>query len=242
MKTLNLLAIIATIFFMLFSSGCKKDETTEPEQPTAQEFNTKIAEVPSAMAQSDEPGAIQTVAYVNMVNSMSVYGSLLIPPKKSSSLIQKDGGTEVYTWEFNDGSSSYTATLKITETNTYIAWELILNGNLSGHLVNNFSYLKAEEYKDGSRSTFSLYDFDNPGTIAMTISWYESGGTTYFTFEVPQDAMISMEVHADESGMLELKEWRNGQYLLDFRAEWTSSGSGEAWVYNEGELVDHTTW
>jgi hypothetical protein len=242
MKTLNLFVLLTIVFSLTFSTGCKKDETTEPAQQTAQEFTPKTVKIPDAMAQSNEPGAQQSVAYVNMVNSMSVYGSLLVPPKKSSYLIQKDGGTEVYTWEHNDGSSNYTATLKITETTSYIKWELILNGNLNGHLVNNFTYLKAEEYTDGSKSSFTMYDFDNPGTIVMTINWHESGGTTYFTFEVPQDVIISMEVYADGSGMIEVKEWRNGQYLLDFRAEWTAAGTGEAWEYSNGELVDHTSW
>lgn len=242
MKKLNVLVLLTTVFFLLFSVGCKKDEETQPENQQAQEFNVKTVTIPAAMEQSNDPGAQQSKAYINMMNGMAGYGSMMTPPNKSIALNLKEGGTEIYTWEFNEGSSNYTVTLKITENSTYLKWEMIISGMLDGMQLTNFTYLMAEEYKDGSSNSFTVYDFDNPGSILMTMSWYEGGGTTYFTFEVPQDILITMEVHADGSGMLEVKEWRNGQYILDFRAEWTASGTGEAWEYSNGELVDHTSW
>ena len=242
MKQLNFLTITATIIFLLFSIGCKKDEETQPENQQAQEFNVKTATIPDAMSQSNDPGAQQSEAYINMMNSMAGYGGMLTPPNKSSQLSLKEGGTEVYTWEYNEGADNYTATLKITETGTLLKWEMIIDGILDSKQLNNFTYLMAEEYKDGSSNTFTVFDFDNPGSILMTMSWYESGGTTYFTFEVPEDFKLTMEVHADGSGMLEAFEWTNGQYVLDFKAEWGTSGHGEYWEYNNGEIADHGEW
>lgn len=243
MKKLNVLALLVTIFFLILNVGCKKDnEETQPENQQAKEFNVKTVTIPDAMAQSNEPGAQQSKAFINLMNSMAGYGSMMAPPTKSSKLNLKEGGVEVYTWEFNEGTDNYSVTLKITETSTYLKWEMIISGILDGQQLNNFTYLMAEEYKDGSSSNFTVYDFDNPGSILMTMNWYESDGRTYFTFEAPQDFKMTMEAHADGSGMLEVYEWRDGQYVLDFKAEWDASGHGECWEYSNGELVDHTSW
>ena len=239
MKKLNLLVISATIFMLLFSMSCKKDEETQPE---TQDFKVQTVDLPDGLTQSNEPAAQQTVAYANMVNSMAGYGAMMVPPDKSTRLNLKDGGTEVVTWEFSDGTSNYSVTLRITETDTYIKWEMIINGVLDGYQLTNFTYMEAIEYNDGSMSTFTVYDFESRSNILMTMSWWEEGGTVYFTFEVPEDVLLSMEVHPDGSGMLEFKEWNGMEYILDFKAVWTAAGTGEAWYYDNGVEVDYVTW
>lgn len=242
MKKLNLFGIATLLILLLLSIGCKKDDETQPENQDPKEFTVETVNVPEAMSQSNDPGAQQTASYMNMMNSMAGYGSMMIPPDKSSPLNLKDGETEIITWEFNEGDNNYSVTLKITETSTYIKWEMIISGMLDGHQLNNFTYLMAKENKDGSGNFFTVYDFENQDDILMTMNWYESGGTTYFTFEVPEDILITMEVAADGSGELEAKEWRNGAYVLDFTAVWDASGHGEAWDYDNGEIIDHTEW
>lgn len=242
MKKLNLISLATILLFLVFGASCNKDESPEPEEQTVKQFNTKSVSAPDAMKQSNEPGAMQSAQYISMMNSMAGYGAMMVPPDKSGTVNLKDGGTDIYTWDYEDGLNNYSATLKITETITYIKWEMIINGVLDNHQLNNFTYLTAEEFKDGSGSTFTMYDFYAPGSVVMTIKWHESGTTTYFTFEIPGEIRITMEVQSDGSGSLDVNDWKNGQYMLSFRAVWDASGHGECWEYDEGTLVDHGVW
>lgn len=242
MKPTKLLILFTTIFSLIVVSGCKKDDDPEPDN-TAPQYEPKTVAIPDAMSQSQDPGAQMTVSYINMVNGMSGYSGMLVPPGKVTlATTFKDGGTETYTWEINDESGVYTVTLSVTETATMYKWEMTINGTVDGQTFVNFTYIKAEEAKDGSSSTFTLYDWDTQG-IFMTLSWYENtDGSFQFTFEVPEDIIISMIAYPDGSGSIEIKEWEIGEYLLQFRAEWNSTGHGEWWEYYSGVLSDHGIW
>lgn len=243
MKKLKIISLATTILFLLFSMACNKDENENPDpQNDPQEFTVETVTIPDAMAQSQDPGAIQAASYVNMANGMSAYGAMMTPPKKSAVRL-KNTNDEIVTWDMNDGSGNvYSVTLKITETSSYIRWEMIIDGTFDGLVLTNFTYMVAEEYKDGSGSSFTVYDFENPGSIFMKLTWYVSGGTTYFTLEVPQEILVTIEVNADGSGLIEVREWENGQYLLSFMAQWTVAGTGEYWEYDAGVLVDQGSW
>lgn len=240
MKKLNLLSLATIIFFLLFSIACNKDDDNEPEQSKdTAEFEVKTVDVPDNMMQSNSPGAIHARSYINIMNGMSTYGGLMNPPKKSSFL--KNGENETITWTVDDGTgqNNYNVTLKVTESPVYIKWELIYDGTIDGMYLNNFTYVKAEEYKDGSGSTITIYDFDNPESILMTMSWYESGGATYFTLEIPNEVKVEMVAFSDDSGSIEISEWVNGQYVLELKVVWDSSGHGEYWEYENGELIEN---
>lgn len=244
MKKLKILSLATTIVFLLFSMACNKDENENPDpQNDPQEFNVETVTIPDAMAQSQDPGAIQAASYVNMANGLAVYGSMMTPPKKGNTTL-KNGNDDLVTWEINDGATNvYTVTLKITETSSYIKWEMIINGFFEGTQANNFTYLLAEEFKDGSGSSFTVFDLENQGSFFMKMNWNESGGTTYFKLEVPQEVLVNIEVHANGSGKINVKEWENGEYLLSFSAIWDVSGHGEYWEYDgSGVLVNHDFW
>lgn len=245
MKKLNVFNLTIVFFFLLFSVACNKDETPEPEpQPNAAEFEVKTASVPDAMMQSNEEGAVQVRSFIGIMNGMTVYGEMMKPPKKSSQVFLKDGEPQTYTWTVDDGTgtNNYNVTLKIYETTISIKWEMIIDGMIEGMQLNNYTFIKAEETKDGSNHTITIYDIDNVGDVFMILSWSEMGGTSFFEFEVPQDVLINAEIYADGSGSIEVKEWGNGQYLLDFKAVWDASGHGEYWEYDEGELYYHDTF
>lgn len=239
MKKLSYLMMAIAGLLLLLSTSCKKDNDTDPNQNSTPQFELQEINVPAGLEQSSEPGALETMANIQLVKSISGFTAMMVPPGKSSGLNLKNGDPEIISWEFNQGSDNYTATLTVLETDTYIKWTMVIDGILDGKQVNNFTFLHAEEFKDGSPSTFIVYDIDNPGTIAMQITWYNQAGTLYVTFEVPEETLITMEVHADGSGKVEVKEWYNGEYLLDYISEWDANGHGEAWDYNLGELVDH---
>ncbi|MCF6170733.1 MAG: hypothetical protein L3J66_07150 [Bacteroidales bacterium] len=241
MKTLKFLALFTSIFSLVIVSSCKKDDDTDPNKD-APNYKVKTVQVPDAMVQSSDPGAQQAASYINMVNGMAGYGSMMTPPSKRTSVTNfKDGGGDVYVWEINDGNTHCTFTLKVSESVTTYYWEMIIDGILEGQAFNNFTYLKAEEAKDGSSSSFTVYDPETGG-ILMTMSWYDNGSVTNFTFEIPNEVLMAVNVNADGSGFVEVKSWQNGQYVLDFRAEWDASGHGQWWAYDGGVVIDQGSW
>lgn len=238
MKTLKLLILMTGIISLVVVSSCKKDDDNNPNN-NAQQYETKTVDVPDGMAQSSDPGAQQATAYLNMVNSMATYGSMMTPPSKSTPITNlKDGGTEVYTWEVNEGMNNYTVTLTIIETLTMYNWEMSITGTIDTYTFTNFVYIRAETTKDGMNSSITLYEFDGSG-IAMTMSWQDNGnGTTTFTFEVPGSIRLTVGVNADGSGWMDVYEWNGQSFYLDFRIEWNASGHGEWWEYIDGTISD----
>lgn len=238
MKTLKLLILMIGILSLVVVSSCKKDDDNNPNN-NAQQYETKTVDVPDGMAQSSDPGAQQATAYLNMVNSMATYGSMMTPPSKSTPFTNyKDGGTEVYTWEVNEGMNHFTATLRITETNTMYNWEMSLTGTIDTYTLTNFIYIRAETTKDGMSSSITLYDLDGSG-IEMTMSWQDNGnGSGNFEFEVPNSIKVTVVANADGSGSMEVYEWDGQSYYLDFRIEWNASGHGEWWEYVDGIISD----
>lgn len=242
MKTLKFLALFTTMLFLILAAGCKKDEDTSDKSKTPV-YEAKTIEIPDAMALSTNYGAQETQAYISMVNGMASFGGMLTPPAKSTAIKHlKDSGTETYSWDVNEGTSNYSVTLNVTETSSMISWECILTGIMEGITFNNFTYIRAEEYKDGSSSRFTLYDWETSG-INMDLSTQVLGsGITIFTLEMPDRMIVSLNIKADESGTMEFKDWINGQYITTFESEWDATGHGEYWEYDDGNLIDHGVW
>lgn len=243
MKALKFLILFSTIITCVLATGCKKEETNEPEK-NMPEYEPKTVDVPSTMTQSNNYGAQTTASFITMVNSMATYGGFMSPPTKSAVIRNlKDLGTESYSWEVNDGTSAYSVTLKVTETISMISWECILDGMISGHSMNNFKYIQAEESKDGMSSRFTLYDFVTSG-INMDLIWQEqTNGNSLFTLEVPSEILLTIAVSNTGSGTLELKDWVNSQYMLSFKSSWDASGHGEFWEFDDdGVPIDHGEW
>ncbi len=242
MKTFRIIILFTTIFSMVFISSCKKDDDTNPNN-NAPQYQVKTITIPEAMAQSSDPGAQMAVNYLNMANNLAVYSNMMSPPKSAFVSQLKDGGAEIYTWDVNDGEkNNYSVTLKITETSEYIHWEMIIDGLFEGMQLHNFTFIMAEQYKDGSDNTFTIYDPENPGTVFMKFNWHESDGTFYLTIVVPGDIQVIIIVNADGSGSIEAKEWENGLYMLTYKAQWEASGHCEYWEYDNGEEINHGSW
>lgn len=237
MKTLKLFILFTSALALVLVSSCKKDDDNNPNN-NAKQYETKTVTVPDAMAQSSDPGAQEATAYLNMVNSMATYGSMMTPPSKSTPVTNyKDGGTEVYTWEVNEGMNNYTATLTITETATMYSWQMSITGTMDSYTFTNFVFISAETTIDGMSSSITLYEFDGSG-IAMTMSWQDNGSSVTFNFEVPGSIRLTVSVNADNSGWMEVYEWNGSSYYLDFRIEWTATGNGQWWEYIDGVISD----
>jgi hypothetical protein len=244
MKTVKFLILFTTIFSLVIVSSCKKDDDVDPNNNndfTAYEIKTVT--VPDAMVQSNDEGAQTARTFIGMANSMSGYGGMMTPPSKSTAVTHfKDGGTELYSWEINEGNTHCTITLTFIETTTSYSWAVTISGTLEGLILSNFTYIQAYSEKDETSGHMTLYDPEGSGVL-MTQSWQEfANGTFECTLEMPQYLFIKVVTNADGSGSVEVKDWMNGQYVMDFRAEWDASGHGQWWEYLDGVIDEQGSW
>lgn len=246
MKKSNLLFAFITLFFFSFIVSCSEKDDTEPQDQQTQEaptLETKIVELPEAMTQSNDPGAQMATMYANMANGFTGWAGMMIPPQKSASLKSTlDGDPWVYTWDFSEGADAYSITLTIAETPTEYLWTMVINGTLGGMVLDNFLYMEANEALDGTSGEFVMYDPEEQG-IGLIASWVtNSNGVYSLTFEMPGEVKIVLTTNLDNSGEISVYDWNETEYLLSFNASWDSTGHGEYWEYDAGELVDHGTW
>jgi len=242
MKTLKFLILFTTIFSLIIATGCKKDDDVDPNNNfTAYDIKTVI--VPDAMAQSNDEGAQTAKSFLSMANAMSGYGGMMTPPSKSTSITKlKDSGTELFTWEINEGNTHCTITLTFIETATTYSWAVTIDGTLEGISLSNFTYIQAYSEKDEASGHMTLYNPEGSGVL-MTQMWQElANGAFECITELPQSLLINVVTNEDGSGSVEVKDWINGQYVLDFRAEWDASGHGQWWEYIDGIIDEQGSW
>lgn len=242
MKTLKYFLLFTVIFSLVITTGCKKDDAADPVNNfTAYEIQTVT--IPDAMVQSNDEGAQTARTYLGMANGMSGLWGMMTPPSKSADVNNlKAGGPEIYSWEINDGNTHCTITLTFIETATTYSWAVTIDGTLEGITLSNFTYIQAYSEKDGTSGNMTLYDPEGGG-VSMTQSWQElANGVFKCITELPQCLLITVVTNEDGSGSVEVKDWVNGQYLLDFRAEWDASGHGQWWEYIDGIIDEQGSW
>ncbi len=244
MKNIKFLLLFTTIFSIILSTGCKKNDTAEPGN--AKEFQVQTITVPDAMSQSSNQGAQLAAGYIGMANGMAAFGAMMTPPKSAVAIHYKGSGEpEIHQWNVDDGEdNNYTVTLTITETTDLYKWEMKVDGLVEGQQVDNFIFIKAEQYKDGHDNSITVFDPHNPLTISFVMNWHKVNDIFYITFEEPQSIKVGFVIYADGSGSIDAKEWseEHEDYEQTYTATWDASGHGEYWKYDNGEETDHGTW
>lgn len=239
-----LLPIILIAFTgLLFSCSDKDDTEPETTQDTAPAFQGKSIEVPDGLQQSNNPGAQEAKSFISIANGFTGYAGMFSPPQKSGEYKStNDGSPWVYSWEVSDQTGSYTVTLTITETDSETNWTIVLNGEMDGLALVDFTYLYGAETKDGKSGLIRMYDPES-NSLGFEASWSTENNVDTFRFFVPEEIEIIVTQYPDNSGSLNVYEWTNGQFLLDFSAIWSASGSGESWEYDDdGTLINHEVW
>ncbi len=236
MKIIKTFLFFAVIFSLFIISGCKKDNDVNPGDNNPPEYHMKTVQIPDAMAQSNDPGAQQAVSYINMMNSIANFANIMEKPSKSSIVKGlKDGTPRVFTWNIDEGNTHCTFTLTVTETSEDINWKMVVDGIMDGDAFDNFLFMDAQEAKDGSNSRLTVYDNDNDGAVLMTLSWYKTGDVYHFTFEMPKEIQMNIDINLDNSGTMEVNEWVNNDWVLQFKAVWGADGHGSWWDYMNTE-------
>jgi len=96
---------------IMFLGGCSKDDDTAnpAQQNDPPVYAGKTVTPPDALMQSADPGAQETMMYINMANSFAgMAGSYMTPPGKSSGFksTNGDGPPWVYSRDVNDESGT----------------------------------------------------------------------------------------------------------------------------------------
>ncbi|MBN1349799.1 hypothetical protein JXJ21_10350 [candidate division KSB1 bacterium] len=241
----NLITLFGAVFLILaLILGCSDDNPTEPEEEKMPEFEVKAIYIPSQMAQSQDPHAQQTVAYINMANGIAGFASFFTPPANTS-LAKTAGTTGDLTWTRTWKVDSLTITLNVSKQNDLIVWDVIVSGSDQGVIHQNWKMLHAEKTinaQSGSlifyqlnsteKATEWLWNIDDEDVYTLTMIFYEGEG-----------GKIEIIQNPDKSGeLLIYKNSANG-YALEFKAQWQANGSGEWWLYDaNGEITDHNNW
>ena len=238
MKTVKLLILFTAILSAILIAGCSKDDDTPVGE--AQKFEVKSVQVPKAMSQSNDPGAQMATSYVNMINGLSGFSSLMAPPGNKPDNISN--GERTFTWDVNDKTGIYTVKLVIKETNSEIIWDMYIDGTMEGNVLNNFHYIHAVKQKDESGSVFTVWDPDT-GSKFMELSWSViANESVKFVFEVFNETYLTVIVNSDGSGSIELKEWLLGGYVTTYKASWAASGHGQYQEFVNGVLDNNGSW
>ncbi len=243
MKRLRTLFLFAAAFVIVLGAGCKKDDGANPGE-NSRELNVKTLTVPDAMSQSSDPGAQQAAGYISLANSMAGMSALMVPPKSTPATHSKENGTpSVYNWTVDEGDDNYSVTLTIYETDELYRWEMKVDGIMDGHEIDNFLFIKAEQYKDEHDNSFIVYDWEKPGTPSLIMHWHTTDDLFYLTLELPENEKISFVINADNSGSIDAAVWKNNEYVRTYTASWDATGHGEYKEYDEnGAVINQGSW
>ena len=239
------------VVFVIGLNGCSDDSPSGPggggNGDEAPSLTVSNVGVPAAMSQSNNPMAVLATSYVSMANSFTGWLGFFRPPAGAAKMVVSsgaEGGPWVHTW--TDGSLS--VVLTITELADRYTWSVVVDGTDGDDTFDNFLMAHAEAFKNSERGSMVVYDLEST-LAAITWNWeinasdvynflmfgYESGST--------QDGFeIDLTVNPNQSGDLSFSEVANSISALNFRSTWQSTGAGEWWRYEGGEVSETGTW
>jgi hypothetical protein len=235
MKSLNKLLSIIIMMLMLIFAACSDDDddpTGPGNQGDAPEFGMKRVEVPSAMAQSNDPHARMGAAYVSMINGINM--AFMTPP--SGSLAKVTDDPWVYTFE----ADGFIVTTTAWEDGDKYYWEIVFNGTDGVYTFLDWKAMEAWQYIDGHAGEFMAY-IEETTQLGAKWSWTENsdGSITYQFNDYTSSELLEVIIYPDGSGVLSIYD--NG--FLVMRISWAADGSGEWWEYNtDGTVADSGRW
>jgi len=237
------------VMLLLFGlvAGCSKDNPSEPKEEAPQ-FVPKTVAVPEAMQNSSDPMAQMAMSYIGSANMITNFSAFFTPPglMKTSANLGSTG------WERKWEQDGITITLTATENDTGYQWSVKLDGTSqsTGETYNNFIFLKIEQNKDGTAGRFSMFDPEEDASSGLIMEWVWStlpGDVldvirTFYDDGIPA-GRIKVLSNPDKSGELYFYDYVNGNFVMEFKATWTSSGTGEWWSYDSmGNVDSHGSW
>jgi len=232
-----------TLIFLIILSGCSKNDENNPVTPKTEEpakLELKEITVPEHLKQVQDQHAQIALGYIQMANGLTNYAAFFTPPSGAKHLPKSNSVEDEWTWT----EDNLTVTLVYSEGESTISWKVILTGLYEGFTATNWTFMEAEQSKDGNSGHLTIY---KPVTTTIAVNWEwnnNSNGSSSFIFTNFESSMkMQIDVNADDSGILKVFTANDSQFILSYKIIWTAAGSGEWWEYDTtGTQTDHGTW
>ncbi|MFP4059605.1 MAG: hypothetical protein ACOC2F_05925 [Bacteroidota bacterium] len=237
MKRINgiLVLLLSSIFVFV---SCSKDD--EPELPAYVEPSIAgeqvIVETPAHLVTKANEGdfnASIAVMYIEWANSLSQFGSSFYLPDDTE-VKNAGNGKAVYSWTypggygywmtFSDEGGKYTWTYE---------WEIPEQ--------DRFTYIYAEENKDGKSGSWTIYDPSSPVQEVWVYNWIIDSNDNF-------SATLTWDESVDSYGVFEVESNADGSgsftYTVDGTDQveiiWNADGSGNYQLNYDEDVINYS--
>lgn len=235
-----------TVYFVLLTAlmvsytSCSKDEdddgTDAPEyvEPSIIDRSVVI-EAPAgltSLANSGDIYATLALSYFNLANSIGNYASSFVVPTDVDPQLTNNGNA-LYSWSH----AGYSYWMTFSEDNGKYSWKY--EYEMPGYP--RFTYIEAEESKDGKSGSWTIYDPDSPSEDVWMYNWSMDSNDNFsatltFNEDDAETSVFTVSSNVDESGSFVYTV--NGTDEVEIH--WNADGSGNYWFNNDGEEVTNT--
>ncbi|MCB0284631.1 MAG: hypothetical protein KDF60_18760 [Calditrichaeota bacterium] len=221
----NLLTVFILVSFFIACSDDSTSSNNDSNEPPTLEM--RQIPIPGGLTNSTNVHAQMVVAQITVANSFTGYSAFFTP-------ISGTSNNGVYEWT----SAGLNIKMVTDESSDYYTWDIYLSGNYGGVSVNNWLYMSAESFKDGSDGSWTIYDPLTQGVLYQW-NWWTGVEDIYNVNMEFTGGEIEIVSYPDESGSIDIYS----DSMLDWTANWTSGGSGNWMDYDsEGNLADSGSW
>ena len=232
------------VLFLFISSiisitSCSKDDNNGPDVPeyTKPEITERqvVVEIPDqlqTLAEGGDTYAYMAIAYMGVANSIANFSNYFTIPSDVEPTAT-DNGNALYSWS----EQGYSYWMTFGEENGKYTWTY--EYEMPGYP--RFTYIYAEEDKDGNSGSWTIYNPENPNEAVWIYNW-SVDAQGIFT------STIQYDENANNDGVYEVVSNPDGGGSFTYRIEgsdqaiinWNADGSGDYWFYNEGEPVSES--
>ncbi len=232
--------VIALAAILVFAA-CSKDDNPTAPTGEAPQYQVQTITLPQQLEQSSNPHAQTLVSYMRWANIFASSMTSFIVPPDGYTPERREGAL----WEYNWKQDALDILLRIQEEQDKFSWVAQFNGKDTEYDYYNWIAFRATQSKDAKSGSFTAY-LPNTTIVLGQYTWsIDDAGALHFkvtTSALQQGGTFIGVVNPDKSGSLEIYKTINGQDILIEKYQWNADGSGQWWVYENGEVKDSGSW
>lgn len=237
---IKLFPIIALAVIVLFT-GCNKDDNPAAPTGEAPQYQIQTISLPEQLEQSSDPHAQTLVSYMQLANVFASSMAGYILPPDGYTPEKREGGL----WEYNWKQDALNIALRIRDEQDKFSWVAEFNGKDTQYDYVNWIAYRATQSKDAKSGSFTAY-VPNTTIVLGQYNWYvDDAGALHFEIKVSamqQGGTFVGVLNPDKSGTLEIYENIGGQDVLSEKYQWNADGSGQWWIYENGQEKESGSW
>jgi len=241
-KLLVLMAFCMGLFLLVACSSDEENPVTPAEQaPDPPEFQMQEMTVPESMMNSGDAKAQLALSLIEEAQSFDGTGCVFEAPSGATVLTESKSA-----WEYSWVDGSVTKRLAITSLMSIDQqkWQLYYTGSKDGVTLDEWRFMDAGQTTDMGSGHVYVYKL-NTKQISLEWTWRTDKGTYTLEKYDHGDSMSKIEIisRPDGSGKVErFTPSTTGSMLHDLLVNWTASGAGTWWVYENGMTKESGSW